>query len=113
MLPETTPFTSPRHVSNPVILGIFVGLVLLFLMVIGFFSLQKAKADEKSKLSEAYYEEGLKYGYQKGMAELDIFKVSAIKSGVARYEIIDELTGESRFVWVTSSNTVPFESSTE
>jgi hypothetical protein len=58
-------------------------------------------------LGNASYQEGYQEGYSKGLGELETYKHSAIKYGVAKYEIVDELTGDTQFVWVTSSNTIP------
>lgn len=39
--------------------------------------------------------------YEEGMGVLEIYKVSAIESGVAKYLVVDELKGTTSFVWVT------------
>ena len=81
---------------------IIIGLILFVfgLFVFGLLSSideYKARNDE---LKQAYYKSGKEIGYENGMAELEIYKHSAIKAGVARYEIVDEMTGETEFKWI-------------
>jgi len=89
------------------VVGVLLIIVMFVLAVMKDYDESVKKSIREDELHLNYYNDGYNKGWQFAMAELKIFKDSAIKSGVARYEIFDELTGELRFVWVTASNTVP------
>ena len=61
------------------------------------------QAREKQAFYEEAFKDGHKAGYNEGMVELHIFKESALRIGVARYEIVDPMTGETSFRWVTTN----------
>ena len=81
---------------------IIMGLIL-FILGLFFFGLKSSVDKYKMRndeLKQAYYKSGKEIGYEKGMTELEIYKHSAIKAGVARYEIVDEMNGETEFKWI-------------
>ena len=88
-----------RNLSDSVII---IGLIL-FILGLFYFGIKSSVDEYKAKndeIKQAYYKSGKEIGYEKGMTELEIYKHSAIKAGVGRYEIVDEMTGETEFKWI-------------
>ena len=89
--PKTTAVWSKSSILLIVILiGIWVGLICM----------QKNKV---TKLKAEAYRAGHDAGYELGLDELEIYKIAAIQSGVAYYEVTDELKGTVRFCLGTNS----------
>ena len=94
-------YSKPRWPSKPktmftdiliivVFLGIFIGLMVMQRHIV-------------TKLKAEAYRAGHDAGYELGLDELEIYKIAAIQSGVAYYEVTDELKGTVRFCLGTNS----------
>jgi len=80
---------------------IAVAMCLAVVTILLGFAIRIEKRHERAASDTLIYQKGLKDGYEEGMGVLEIYKVSAIESGVAKYLVVDELKGTTSFVWVT------------